>query len=275
MHPYLAGRPPIAMAHRGAHDRGAGENSFEAFERAVSLGYRYLETDVHRTADGVLVAMHDPTLERTTDGEGPVAPRAWGEIARLRVAGGGRVPRLEELLGSWPDVRWNIDCKAVDAVAPLLATLTRADALDRACVGSFEGEAVEWLRRHAGAAVCTAATRREVRRLVVAARLPRPTRLLARARLPCDAAQVPVVEGRTTVVTEAFVETCHDAGIAVHVWTVDEPDEMRRLLALGVDGLITDAPTALRDVLAERGAWPPSDRTGGASPGEVTPGVVP
>ena len=231
----------------------------EAFERAVGLGYRYLETDVHLTADGVVVAIHDDTLDRTTDGEGPVAQRAWGEITRLTVAGGGRVPRLDELLTAWPDVRWNIDCKAPAAAGPLLRTLRRHDALDRVCVGSFDGPTVAGLRAEAGGRLCTAATRAEVRRLVVAGSTPRRVRPLLAARLRCDAAQVPVAEGRTTVVTEGFVDACHAVGVAVHVWTVDEEAEMRRLLDLGVDGLITDRAALLRDVLAERGAWPPSD----------------
>ena len=130
-HPYLADDQPLAFAHRGAHGvaTGAGENSYEAFAAAVDLGYRYLETDVHCTADGVVVALHDETLDRTTDGEGLVVQRAWGEIQRLTVEGGGRVPRLDELLADFPEARFNLDCKDPDTVPELVRVLREADAM--------------------------------------------------------------------------------------------------------------------------------------------------
>lgn len=262
MHPYLTGSTPIAMAHRGAHGDGAGENSLEAFARAVQLGYGYLETDVHRTADGELIAMHDPTLERTTDGQGEIAQRAWGEIARLRVAGGGRVPRLLELLDRWPDVRWNIDCKAPDAADDLLRVVHRAGALHRVCIGSFDHGVVTRLRGRAGDQLCTAATRNEVRRLVAAARAPRALRRALTVGIAADAVQVPAEHDGTRIVTERFVEVCRELGLQVHVWTVDTEAQMHGLLDLGVDGLISDASQLLLDVLTRR-AEGPAGVTGG------------
>lgn len=255
-HPYLTDEPPLAFAHRGAHGptAGAGENSYEAFAGAVDLGYRYLETDVHRTADGVVVALHDETLDRTTDGEGRVAQRAWGEISRLTVTGGGRVPRLDELLVDFPDARFNLDCKSPDTVPDLVRVLRESDALDRVCVGSFQHRTVTSLRDEFGDDLCTAATSREVRLLVAASSAPRGSRRALTFAIGADCAQVPVREGRTTIVTDRFVETCHDAGLPVHVWTVDDEDEMHELLDLGVDGLMTDRPALLQEVLAARRA---------------------
>lgn len=258
-HPYLAATPPIGFAHRGAHGpaSNAGENSFEAFAAAVELGFTHLETDVHRTADGVVVALHDETLDRTTDGEGLVAQRAWGEVQRLTVAGGGRVPRLDELLATWPHVRWNLDCKHPATVPQLVEVLRRASALDRVCVGSFEHDTLASLRSALGPGLCSSCSPREVRVLVASSRLPRLLGGVLARVVRADCVQVPVRDGRVEIVTEAFVATCHAAGLPVHVWTIDEPDEMARLLDLGVDGLMTDRPRVLVDVLSARGAWPP------------------
>jgi glycerophosphoryl diester phosphodiesterase len=253
-HDFLADEPPLAFAHRGAHGEGTGcgENSFEAFQHAVDLGYRYLETDVHTTADGVVVALHDDTLERTTDGEGPVWQRAWGEIQRLTVTGGGRVPRLDELLDAFPDARFNLDCKHPGTVPDLVALLRDRDALDRVCVGSFHHRAIANLRAEFGDAVCSAATPREVRLLVAASMAPRGSRRALTFAISADCVQVPVRDGRTTIVTERFVRTCHDVDLPVHVWTVDDPHEMHELLDLDVDGLMTDRASVLLDVLARR-----------------------
>lgn len=253
-HPYLSAEPPVAFAHRGAHgaDTGAGENSFEAFQAAVDMGYRYLETDVHRTADGVVVALHDETLDRTTDGSGEVGQRAWGEIQRLTVEGGGRVPRLEELLTSFPEAHFNLDCKDPGTVPDLVRVLREADALDRVCVGSFQHRTVTTLREEFGDELCTAATSREVRLLVAASMAPRGSRKALTFAINADCVQVPVRDGRTVIVNDRFVETCHDAGLPLHVWTIDDPAQMRELLDLGVDGLMTDEAATLRQVLSRR-----------------------
>lgn len=257
-HPYLSDEPPVAFAHRGAHgdEAGVGENSFEAFERAVQLGYRYVETDVHRTADGVVVALHDDTLDRTTDGEGVVSQRAWGEIQRLTVSGGGRVPRLEELLDAFPDLRINLDCKDPDTVPFLVPLLQQHDVLERVCVGSFHHRTVTTLREELGDDLCTAATSREVRLVVAASAAPRRSRRALTFAINADCVQVPVRDGRTRIVTDRFIETCHDAGLPVHVWTIDDASEMHELLDLGVDGLMTDRPGTLRDVLSRRAQRP-------------------
>ena len=253
-HPYLDADTPLAFAHRGAHGpaTGAGENSYEAFGAAVDLGYRYLETDVHRTADGVVIALHDDTLDRTTDGEGLVVQRAWGEISRLTVDGGGRVPRLDELLADFPDARFNLDCKDPDTVPDLVRVLREADALDRVCVGSFQHKTVVSLRDEFGDDLCTAATPREVRLLVAAAAAPRGSRRALTFAISADCVQVPRRDGRTTIVTDRFVETCGDADLPVHVWTIDDEDEMEELFDLGVEGIMTDAATTLQDVVARR-----------------------
>jgi glycerophosphoryl diester phosphodiesterase len=253
-HPFLDHSGPIPFAHRG----GAGpmpENTLAAFGAAVALGYRYLETDVHATADGVLVAFHDDRLDRATDQVGRIAELPWADVREARVAGREPIPRLADLLAAFPAARINIEPKHDAAVGPLVALLREQRALDRVCVGSFSDARVHEVRRALGPAVCTSLGSREVAALRAAAWGLRPFRSrLARRRGRC--VQVPVSHLGVPLVDAAMIATAHDLGLPVHVWTVNDPPEMARLLDLGVDGLMTDEPAALRAVLEARDAWP-------------------
>lgn len=247
-HPFLDHDGPLAFAHRG----GAGdapENTLEAFAEAVALGYRYLETDVHVTSDGHLVAFHDATLDRVTDRTGAIADLTFDEVRRARVGGTGRISELVELLDAFPDARFNIDPKADAAVDPLADAITRTGAIDRVCVGAFSDRRLARLRRTLGPGLCTALGPVGVVRLRLGSlRVPAGSP-------PGQCAQVPTGFGPVPVVDERFVATAHRRGLQVHVWTIDDPAEMDRLLDLGVDGLMTDRPTVLRDVLVRRGQW--------------------
>ena len=248
--PFLDHPGPLAFAHRG----GAGawpENTMPAFEGAVALGYRYLETDVHVTADGVLVAFHDDALDRVTDRTGRICDLPCSEVRQARVDGREPIPLLDDLLAAWPDVRVNIDPKADSAVAALADVLVRTRSIDRVCLGAFSDRRLARLRARLGPRLCTSLGPVGVARLRGAvAGLP-----VGHLRAPC--AQVPVRAGRVTLVDERFVAVAHSLGVQVHVWTVDDPTEMHRLLDLGVDGIMTDQPAVLRDVLEARGAWVP------------------
>ncbi|GAA1736476.1 glycerophosphodiester phosphodiesterase [Isoptericola hypogeus] len=260
-----APRPPgarrgvAALAHRGfarpgGVDNGL-ENSMAAFAAAVDLGFRYVETDAHGTSDGVAVALHDESLDRTTDSRGLVADLPWSVVRRARIGGTEAVPRLEDLLGTWPDLRVNVDVKGDSGVAPVADAVERTAAHDRVCVTSFDVG-----RRRATVArlsrpVATSAGRREVAAFLAAARL-RVDPLARWALRDAHALQVPVTDGPLTVVDATTVAAAHRAGRAVHVWTVNDAHEMRRLLDLGVDGIVTDRADLLRDVLRERRLWP-------------------
>lgn len=220
-----------------------------AFRRAYQEGYRYLETDVHATRDGQLVAFHDMSLGRVTDGRGQIAELSWTQVRRARIAGTEPIPLMADLLEEFPDARFNIDAKADPAVGPLADLIRRTGSKDRVCLGSFSDRRLTSLRAVVGPRVATSMSPREVFRLVRAARLRRPF------ATPAVAAQVPVAFSRATIVTRTFLDTAHRAGLEVHVWTIDDEGEMRRLLDLGVDGLMSDRPDRLRRVLAERGAW--------------------
>lgn len=251
-YPFLDSDGPIAFAHRGGAADGL-ENSLAAFAGAVDLGYRYLETDVHATADGVLLAFHDHTLDRVTDRVGRVARLPWSAVSRARIGGREPIPRLEDLLGTWPDIRVNVDVKEAAALRPLVDTIRRTNALDRVCVASFSERRLAYVRRELGPRLCTSLGPRGVM-LLRAAATSRAAAVLAPRGVPC--AQVPDRLGRLRVVTPALVELAHARGQRVHVWTVDDAADMHRLLDLGVDGIMTDRIHTLRDVLVARGHWP-------------------
>ena len=250
-HPYLDWPGPIAFAHRGGTSEFP-ENTMPAFEHAVSLGFRYLETDVHLTKDGVLVAFHDTNLQRTCGHPGEIIDMTWAEIAELRVDGREPIPLMADLLERWPDARFNIDCKSDAALEPLAALLRSADVFDRVCIGSFSHRRLKRLRAQCGPALLTALSPTEIASL----------RLLHHVRgAGPRAAQVPPTAGdpdslfHLGLATERFVRHAHRGDIPVHVWTINDEAEMDRLLDVGVDGIMTDRPELLRQVFERRGIW--------------------
>ncbi|MEM1022904.1 MAG: glycerophosphodiester phosphodiesterase [Myxococcota bacterium] len=250
VHPYLDADGPIALAHRGGAE-AATENSMEAFEDAVQLGYRYLETDCHATADGVLVAFHDVELDRVTNHSGAIAEMDWARLARVRMKKGERIVRLDELLGTWNHVRFNIDPKSDEAAALLPKCLREMGiGLDRVCFGSFSNTRLSYLRR-AVPGVCTSMGPREVARL--RAQSWGVPRVLGPFRAKC--VQVPVRQGLLPVADQRFIAKANALGLPVHVWTINDAFEMRRLLDAGARGIVTDRPRVLKSLLQERNQW--------------------
>jgi glycerophosphoryl diester phosphodiesterase len=246
---------PLAFAHRGGALE-AFENTWKSFTHARDLGYQYLETDVHATSDGVVLAIHDPSLHRVTDRRGLIREMTWKDLSTVRLGADEPIPRLDELLTAWPDVRWNVDAKHDSAVDALIRTIRLTDAVDRVCITSFSDRRLTRIRKALGPRLCTAMGPAAVSSLRFASILPRPAAAPAIARLmKFGAAQVPMRQGWMPLVDVRFVETAHRAGVQVHVWTVDDDLTMRRLLDLGVDGIMTDRPSVLKRVLESRGQW--------------------
>lgn len=243
---------PLAFAHRGAHAAdGPGENTMAAFDAAVALGFGYIETDVHLTADGIVVAFHDDHLDRVTDMTGAISELPWSEVRHAKVgANGDPVPRLDEILERFGGVKVNIDPKHNRVVEPLALVLERAGAVDRVCCGSFSDARLARLRTLLGPRLCTSLGPRATAKLAAAA-AGAPVRRLAG---PC--AQVPTHIGRRRLVTPRFVRAAHALDVQVHVWTIDGAEEMGELLDMGVDGLMTDRSDILKAVLESRGEWP-------------------
>ena len=248
--------PFAAYAHRGGALYPANlhrENTLHAFQQAVGLGYRYLETDVHATADGVLVAFHDSVLDRVTDRTGKVARLPYAEVVRARIAGRDPIPRLSELLTAFPDARFNIDAKSAGAVELLATVIAEHDAYDRVCVSSFSVARLHRLRRRLGSRVASAASsvgvavNRFVPWLTWALNSPAPV-----LQLPVT---YPFRGRRLQVLTPRLVRAVHRAGKRVQVWTIDDSKTMTRLIELGVDGIFTDRIDVLKDVLVRHGLW--------------------
>ncbi|MFP5415368.1 MAG: glycerophosphodiester phosphodiesterase family protein [Actinomycetes bacterium] len=246
--------PFAALAHRGGACADAPievENSLRAFTAAWAMGYRYLETDVHVTADGTLVAFHDDVLDRVTDAGGRLAALPWVEVARARIGGTEAIPTLDELLDALPLARFNIDIKAPAAVEPLARTLAAHGALTRVCVGSFSTRRLARFRRLTRGAVATSASPLEVGVFALAPGVRGVWPLHGRAF------QMPTHEPRTGVrlLRPGVIEAAHRRGAAVHVWTVNDRTEMESLIDLGVDGIVTDDIATLKAVLVARDLW--------------------
>lgn len=248
-HPYLD-HPggTLAFAHRG----GAlefPENTMEAFQGAVDLGYRYIETDVHATQDGALMAFHDDKLDRVTDQIGPLNALTLDEVQQARIGGTHPIPRLEELLTSFPDVRINIDPKADTSVEPLMKVLTAYNAFDRVCIGSFSGKRLQHMRDTFGDKLCTSMGPFDVTRLRFGS-WGVPT-----GGHSALCAQVPIYQAGLKIVDKRFCDHAHAKGLQVHVWTIDDEAEMEYLIRAGVDGIMTDRPALLKKVLQAHNLW--------------------
>ena len=245
---------PIVVAHRG----GAGEcpeNTAEAFLTMVERGFCYLETDARATLDGVAVLSHDATLDRTVGVGGKVRGYTWRELARVRGREGRpAVMRVDEAFEKYPDAVFNIDAKSDDVAAPLARAIREAGAQSRVCVASFSERR---LRRLRGELPGTASSLGigAIARIVAASRARKGAarRRLLKGLPEAQVAQVPLSFRGVPVLTERFVASAHEAGIAVHAWTIDDVDVAARLLDMGVDGIITDVPTAMYEGLRERG----------------------
>lgn len=242
---YLNNDTQFGFAHRGGNT-SAPENTVAAFSHAQALGYRFLETDVHVTTDGVLVAFHDNNLERITGTPGAISDRSWAELTEIKLEGDHHIPTMDELFETFPDAHFNIDPKEASAVKPLVASIQRHGAISRVGIGAFSDRRIARVRALLGPKLCTS---------------PAPVHALAIlasvfSRRPITfghgALQIPPALGPVSL-TESLVERIHEMGLQVHVWTINDRPEMERLLDLGVDAVMTDNVDLLAEVLAARG----------------------
>jgi glycerophosphoryl diester phosphodiesterase len=245
---------PIALAHRGGASL-APENTMAAFALSAALGIRYLETDVRLTADGELVCFHDATLDRVTDGRGPVARHTLASLRQLRVLGREPIPTLAEALEAFPDARFTIDLKERPAIGALAKVLRHKDFHERVCVaGAWDG-CLDLVRSQVPG-VRTALGWRSLAAVVTSTRAGMPP---ARRFATAEFAHVPLRLGRVQVFVDKLVTRAHAIGVKVVVWTVNDQPSMVRLLDAGVDGIITDRPDLLREVLVARDQWVPME----------------
>lgn len=258
MHAFLDHDGPVPIVHRGAplgDDDASVENTMAAFDRAYAQGFRYFETDVHATSDGVAVACHDPSLKRVAGHRTRIADVEWSDLNKLSV-GGAPLPTLIELLEAFPDVRFNIDPKSDAVVRPLVAIVRSSGRLDRVCLASFSDRRLRWIRAALGNRACTAAGPRELRRAVVQGVRSRPLDLPG-----VNVLQIPrplaaqLTAGRAGHLD--LLAAAQRVDLPVHVWTVNDEVEIDRLLKRGVDGVMSDHLGALQRAFARHG-WQPA-----------------
>jgi glycerophosphoryl diester phosphodiesterase len=244
---------PLAFAHRGGGlgDGTTLENSMAAFQAAIDLGFRHIETDVQGTRDGVAVIFHDSSVDRTTDGKGAIRDFTWKDLSSIKLGGIEAIARLDDVLDTWPDLRLNIDAKSPASVPLLADAVIRHRAFDRVCLAAFSHRSVMELRRRVGPRVATSFGRVEIGVL----RLLPGGWLRSRLVGPAQVTQVPVRRGPLEIVTPGFIRRMHEHGKQVHVWTIDETDEINRLLDLGVDGIFSDRIDVLKAAYVARGIW--------------------
>ena len=240
MHPALVSNGPLVFAHRGGSKIGP-ENTLVAFDRGLAAGADGLELDVHLSRDRIVVVHHDRLLDRTTRGTGPLNARTTSELAELDI------PTLRDVLARYPGRKIIVELKepSAELARAVVDEVRRANAIDHVCIGSFSVSALRAVRAYAPD-VATSAARMEAR-----IALYRSWCSLSPGRVPYQAFQVPETSGNTRVVSRRFVKLAHKAGLIVQVWTVDEPDDIRRLLDWGVDGIISDRPDVAVETLQD------------------------
>ncbi len=244
---YLDHDGVLAFAHRGG-DRVAPENTLAAFQDAVDQGYRYLETDVHASADGVVYAFHDDDLQRMVGEPVAISTLNSKQIDALRVEGGHAIPRMADLFEAFPDARFNIDAKAWPVVEPLCDLVQKTQTQERICIGSFSDGRIEKLVQQLPN-VCHSLGPKGALRFRSAALTRKPVSFTA------GAAQLPVRQAGVPMVTKASVAYAHKCGMQVHVWTINSESTMHKLLDMGVDGIMTDDCALLKKVLLARNLW--------------------
>ncbi|MFO0687592.1 MAG: glycerophosphodiester phosphodiesterase [Myxococcota bacterium] len=262
-HPFFEVDHPIVIGHRGAGGEHP-ENTLPSFEAALAQGAAILESDVHRTRDGVPILLHDPTLERLCGVPAAAADLTWAEIARLDAgvgfvaadgsrpfAGRGiRIASLEQAFAQFPDARFNLEikCAGPELLRETLDLVARHGRAERTLLTAGEDPIMADLRRMvsaSGLAPALGASLADVLAVIASALEGRP--------MPRDvmALQIPATFAGRPLVTPALVDHAHAHGVEVHVWTINALPEIEALLDLGVDGIVTDFPGRMARWLAD------------------------
>ena len=241
------------IAHRGGSLEQL-ENSLSAFRNAWDLGYRYMETDMQASSDGVVYIFHDDTLDRVSNGTGLFCEHSSAEIDKIRLNNGEPIPRLSDALDALPEALFNIDIKRADGTIPLANFLNSHPEADRVVAASFVGKRLRQLKSLVKKPVPVTAVQNDIIRIMLIG-LGLPL-----ARPDVVAVQVPISHYGLPIVTRWFVRQCHKLAIKIHVWTIDDEATMRWLIDIGVDGVMTDRPTLLKQVCLDKNCWLERDK---------------
>lgn len=250
-HPFLRHDAILAFAHRGGTTHAPG-NTLAGFEHAIALGYRYLETDVHASRDGVLYAFHDDDVKWLVSRDCVFSDLSAADIDSIRIGGMHAIPTMSALLEAFPEARFNIDVKVASAIDPLCDVIIATSSASRVCIAAFEDarlRAVVRKLKRARQDVCHSVGMMNATRF----------RLGAYLRLPqwfsAGCLQLPLNYGKIRLITLETVAYAHRLGLQIHAWTIDDTATMEELLDIGVDGIMTNDCARLKAVLLARNLW--------------------
>ena len=244
-HPFFEGFQFFGFIHRGGA-KEATENTLEAFQHSADMGFKFMETDIQGTKDGEVVIFHDHDLSRMADINKEIKELTYKEIKQIELVGGGRIPSLNELLTSFPNLRFNIDFKTFNTIEKGVEIIKENKAISRVCLASFSSSRLKKIRKLAGPDCCSSMSQLEVvYQLMKSINLPSP-------QVNGFCAQVPTSQWGIPIVTRRFIDYAHKKNKFVHVWTIDTESEMEKLIELGVDGLMTDRPSVLYRVMKKK-----------------------
>lgn len=238
----------IGFAHRGAAVEFT-ENSMAAFRRAYELGFRFLETDIQASRDGTAWVFHDDDLTRLADDSRRLACMRDRDLESIRIRGGHAIPRLSELFEAFPDACFNLDIKSESALGPMARAIAAQNMQQRVLIGSFSDSRIRRLNRLLGGNICRGIGTWNALRLYAGFRMHLPQRFSA------GVAQLPISYRGIRLITPRSIAYAHRLGLRVHVWTVNDRPAMHSLFDMGVDGIMSDDPALLKQVMQERGIW--------------------
>ena len=238
----------IGLVHRGGADETT-ENTIPAFQYASDLGFKFIETDVQASKDGIIVIFHDNDLSRMSDRKEKISDLSFEEIKEVELKGGGKIPTLEETLITFPDLKFNIDVKTNDAVEGAAKVIGKFSKSENICLASFSSKRLNKLRNILGQDFASSSSQKEVVGLLLNSIGLNIISSIGKC------VQVPPSQWGVPIITKRFIDSVHNMGKKVHVWTIDDKDQMDNLYRLGVDGIMTDKPTALKEFLIEKGLF--------------------
>ena len=244
---YLENHKFIAFSHRGGSLEN-NENTISAFQNSIELGYQYIETDVQSTKDDKLVIFHDNDLKRIANQNINIADINYDDLRNIKIFNNETIPLLKDTIEELKFIKFNIDPKSDRAAIILNSILKKRKDLDRFCIGSFFQHRVNLFRNSFLNKITTSMSKQEVVKLFFNQYLH-----LFKQDTPCI--QVPVSFKGIKIITKKLIDFIHIQNKKIHVWTIDDQTEMQRLIDLGVDGIMTDRPSILKDVLIKNNLW--------------------
>ena len=248
MHPFFQDYSFYGFVHRGG-DEVETENTIEAFKYSSDLGFVFIETDVQATKDGHVVIFHDATLKRMAGVNKSIKELTLKEVNEIDLLDGGKIPLLTEALETFPDLRFNIDIKTEDALEETIRIIKQMNFLDKTCLASFSSSRLKRIKHLAGPEVCISSGQMDIFKMMC-----QSVGIGLKATMS-QCAQIPLKQWGVPVLTRKFIEIAKKQNKLVHVWTIDNKDQMFELIEFGVDGLMTDKPSVLKEAMVEKGLF--------------------